>query len=250
MPRAIIKVSGPDAVRFLQGLVTNDLRKLPETGLLYAAMLSPQGKYLSDFFLLEAEDGIFIDVAETLGDDLLKRLALYKLRSAVVIERADLPVSRGTSPAPEGALPDPRHPALGWRLYGADLPDDGTDWDAVRVAHCIPETGLELVPNDTYILEAGFGQLNGADFRKGCYVGQEVTARMQHKTELRKGFATVELDAPVAFGTDILAGDVKVGQIFTSAGNRAIAYLRFDRARGQLSAGGIGVVWKDASEAA
>ncbi len=250
MQRAIMRVSGTDAVKFLQGLVTNDLRKLPEAGILYAALLSPQGKYLADFFLVRADDGVLIDVAAPMADELSKRLTLYKLRSAVTIERIDLEVSRGTGPAPDGALPDPRHPALGWRLYGTALPDDGTDWDALRVAYCIPETGIELIPNETFILEAGFGRLHGADFRKGCYVGQEVTARMQHKTELRKGFATVELDGPVAFGAEILSGEVKAGRIFTRSGDRAIAYLRFDRARAALHADGVGVIWKGASDAA
>lgn len=250
MQRAIVKVSGPDTIRFLQGLVTNDMRKLPDAGVLYAALLSPQGKYLADFFLVQVEDGVLVDVAAPLSEDLFRRLSLYKLRSAVTIEHIDMPVSRGTGPAPDGALPDPRHPALGWRLYGAALPEDGTDWDALRVAHCIPETGIELVPNDTYILEAGFERLHGADFRKGCYVGQEVTARMHHKTELRKGFATVDLDTPVPFGTDIHAGEVQAGKIFTSTGRQAIAYLRFDRCTGTLRADGVGVTWKSATEAA
>ena len=250
MQRTIIRVSGSDAVKFLQGLVTNDLRKLPDAGILYAALLSPQGKYLADFFLIGTDDGVLLDIAEPLADEVLKRLTLYKLRSAVTIERIALDVSRGTGPAPDGALPDPRHPALGWRLYGVALPDDGTDWDALRVAHCIPETGIELIPNETFILEAGFGRLNGADFRKGCYVGQEVTARMQHKTELRKGFATVTLDGPVGTGAEIMSGDVKAGRIFTVSGDKAIAYLRFDRARAALHADGVGVIWQGASGAA
>jgi folate-binding protein YgfZ len=98
---------------------------------------------------------------------------------------------RGLGDTPDGAFADPRHPALGWRSYGGTGGAPAIDWDAIRVAACVPETGIELIPNDSYILEMGFDRLHGVDHRKGCYVGQEVTARMKHKTELRKGLVTV-----------------------------------------------------------
>lgn len=244
MTRAILKVSGPDAVSFLQGLVTVDIRKLSAVGILYAGLLTPQGKYLADFFLVGTADGaILIDVDASLADDLVLRLTRYKLRAAVDITRVDVSVSRGTGPAPDCALPDPRHPALGWRLYGQALPDDGTDWTALRVAHCIPDTGAELVPNDTFILEAGFDRLGGVDFRKGCYVGQEVTARMHHKTELKKGLTTITLDQAVPFGTPIMVADREAGQVLTQSGQTAIAYLRFDRAQPVMQAGPARVMW-------
>jgi tRNA-modifying protein YgfZ len=235
--RAIIRVSGDNPAGFLQGLVSNDTQKLAKDGIAYAAILTPQGKYLADFFLVAQGADVLIDVAAPLADDLFKRLSLYKLRAPVMLAREDMPVSRGTGPAPDGALDDPRHPALGWRAYGVALPEDGTDWGALRVAHCVPETGIELVPNETFILEAGFERLNGVDFRKGCYVGQEVTARMHHKTELRKGFATVRLEGRAPIGTAIEAGGKPVGTLFTQSGDHAIAYLRFDRAEGPLRAG-------------
>ena len=125
---------------------------------------------------------------------------------------------------------------MGWRHYGAEDGDDGTDWDAIRVAHCIPESGVELGP-DSFILEAGFGRLNGVDFRKGCYVGQEVTARMKHKTELRKGLVTVEVEGSAPVGTDIVADGKPAGTLFTQSGGHGIAYLRFDRAKGPMQAG-------------
>jgi folate-binding protein YgfZ len=128
---------------------------------------------------------------------------------------------------------------MGWRAYvdGAGG-DDGTDFDRVRVMHCIPEAGIELLPNDTFILEAGFERLHGVDFRKGCYVGQEVTARMKHKTDLRKGFATVEVDGAADVGTPIETPEGKpAGTLYTQAGGRGIAYLRFDRAAGGMRAG-------------
>jgi len=234
--RRIIRLTGPDTESFLQGLITNDIARLDD-GLVYAAILTPQGKYLADFFLLRQGDGVLLDVAESLADGLIKRLTMYKLRANVTISATDLHVQRGTGPAPEGALPDPRHTAMGWRAYtGAPESDDGSDWDAIRVAQCIPETGVELTP-DTFILEAGFERLNGVDFRKGCYVGQEVTARMKHKTELRKGLRTVAIDGEAPVGSGIDAEGKAAGTLFTQSGDRAIAYLRFDRATGPMSAG-------------
>ncbi len=234
--RRILRLTGSDTEEFLQGLVTNDIRKLDQ-GIVYTALLSPQGKYLADFFLLRDGDGVLLDVAEDLADDLVKRLSMYKLRSDVTIAPTDLALQRGTGPAPEGALPDPRHPDLGWRKYINGLEeDDGTDWDAIRVAHCIPESGIELTP-DSFILEAGFERLNGVDFRKGCYVGQEVTARMKHKTELRKGLTVVQIDGNAPAGTEITADGKPAGTLFTQSGDRAIAYLRFARAGDDMQAG-------------
>ncbi|QFT96738.1 putative global regulator [Roseovarius sp. THAF8] len=234
MTRRIFQITGPEARDFLQGLVTNDIRKL-DHGLVYAAMLTPQGKYLADFFLVPRDGEILLDVAADLADGLVQRLNMYKLRADVQITETDLAVWRGTGERPDGAFDDPRHSALGWRLYGAEAGDDGSDFDAIRVAHCIPETNIELTP-DTFILEAGFERLNGVDFRKGCYVGQEVTARMKHKTELRKGFASVDLEGSAPVGTAITADGKPAGTLFTQSGNRAIAYLRFDRATGTMQA--------------
>ena len=231
--RRIIRVGGADRVDFLQGLVTNDVTRAP----VWAALLTAQGKYLADFLIVPQGDALLLDVDARLADDLLRRLSMYKLRAAVELAPAELQVTRGTGTAPDGAIPDPRHPALGWRLYRATEGDDGTDWDAIRVAHAIPESLVELIPNETFILEAGFERLHGVDFRKGCYVGQEVTARMKHKTELRKGLVTVAIDGEAPVGTPILMADGReAGTLFTQSGGRAIAHLRFDRMDGPLTA--------------
>ncbi|MBE0452304.1 YgfZ/GcvT domain-containing protein [Roseovarius autotrophicus] len=236
MARHILEITGSDAENFLQGLVSNDLKRLDQ-GLVYAALLTPQGKYLADFFLLRHGDAIWLDVAESLASSLMQRLTLYKLRADVTITGTNLKVRRGTGPAPAGALRDPRHPDLGWRLYGAQAGEDGTDFERIRVAHCIPETGIELTP-ETYILEAGFERLGGVDFRKGCYVGQEVTARMKHKTELKKGLALVAVHGDAPVGTEITTeGGKKAGVLYTQSGGRGIAYLRQDRAAPGMSAG-------------
>lgn len=235
--RRLIEVTGEDREGFLQGLVTNDVTGA-KAGLVYAALLSPQGKYLADFFLLDLGETILMDVKEDLADALLKRLSMYRLRSKVGLVESALKVSRGLGPTPAGALPDPRDASLGWRLYDSvEGGDPAIDWDAIRVAGCIPESGIELIPDDSYILECGFERLNGVDFRKGCYVGQEVTARMKHKTELRKGLATVEVDGTAPVGTEILSGGKPAGTLYTQSGGRGIAYLRFDRAGGEMTAG-------------
>ncbi len=231
--RKVLRVSGADAAHFLQGLVTNDVSKLAQ-GAVYAAILTPQGKLRADFFLVPDGDDILMDIEAGLAAQMLPVLTMYKLRSDVTLAETDLTVTRGSGDAPEGAFADPR-PGMGWRGY-AGQPGDATDWDAVRVAHCVPEWGVEL-SGDTFILEAGFERLNGVDFKKGCYVGQEVTARMKHKTELRKGFVTVAVDGVAPVGTEIMAGEKVAGTLFTQSGGRGIAYLRFDRAGADMTAG-------------
>ncbi len=235
-PRQVLEVGGADRIGFLQGLITNHIDQ-QQDGLVYAALLSPQGKYLADFLLRVEPERVLIDVAQDLAPALVQRLMMYKLRAAVTIAESGLFVHRGLGEAPADGLSDPRDPALGWRAYrSTPAPASDTDWDALRVERLIPQSGIELIPNETYILEAGFERLHGVDFRKGCYVGQEVTARMKHKTELRKGLARVDVAGDAAPGTPITAEGRAAGTLHTRSGDRAIAYLRFDRAGGRLCA--------------
>jgi folate-binding protein YgfZ len=233
--RTLIRLSGPDAFDFLQGLITNDVAKTKD-GLVYAALLTPQGKYIADFFVDVQDDALLVDVAESHAAMLAQRLTMYRLRADVQIAEAPLIVSRGSGLAPDGALPDPRHTALGWRLISDRDQSDGTDWDALRVAHVIPETGVELTP-DTYILEAGLERLNGVDFRKGCYIGQEIAARMRHKTVLKKGLTQVSIIGEATVGIEITANGRPAGTLYTQSGSLALAHLRFDRATGEMKAG-------------
>ena len=234
--RRVISVTGPDTEKFLQGLVTNDVARLQD-GLVYAALLSPQGKYLADFFLVPWDRAILIDAHASLAQSLLRRLIMYRLRTPVEISETEIAVTRGTGPAPTGAYADPRHPALGWRAYDHAAGNDATtDWDALRTQHMIPETNAELFPDESYILEMGFERLNGVDFKKGCYVGQEVTARMKHKTALRKGLARVIVEGQAPYGTPILAAGKPAGTLLTRSGSKALAYLRFDRAGNGMQA--------------
>lgn len=234
--RKVLRLSGTDVREFLQGLVTNDIARI-DRGLVYAGMLTPQGKLIADFLLQAEGDDVLLDAPSEVGGELLQRLRMYKLRAAVDVEETDLKVSRGTGAPPEGALDDPRDARLGWRLISNKaLAEDGSAWDALHVEAMVPRWGRELGP-DSYLLEMGFERLSGVDFRKGCYVGQEVTARMKHKTELRKGLALVAVDGVAPVGTEITAGGKSVGTLGTQAGTRALAYLRFDRAGEAMQAG-------------
>jgi folate-binding protein YgfZ len=234
--RRIFRLSGADITEFLQGLITNDMAHL-EDGMVYAAMLTPQGKYIADFFLIRDNDTVLLDVDADQADTLIKRLNMYKLRADVTIVETDLHMHRCTTDVPKDGFADPRHASLGWRAYRDEpAPEDTDNWTALRVAQVIPKGGVELGA-DTFILEAGFERLNGVDFRKGCYVGQEVTARMKHKTELRKGLAKVRISGPATPGTEITANGKPVGTLHSRTETEAIAYLRFDRANGPMQAG-------------
>ena len=237
MDRTVLRISGADARKFLQDLVTSDLNRLPG-GLIYAALLTPRGKYLFDFFLASDGDTFLLDVKSDRAAALVQRLNMYRLRADVKIEDSGLKVTRGLDAQPEKAHPDPRHPALGWRLYTTGTgTDPQIDWTAIRVAHCVPATGIELIPDQSYILESGFEVLNGVDFKKGCYVGQEITARMRHKTVLRKGLRVVHVTGQAPVGTTIEAGGKVAGTLYSQSNGKGIAYLRLDRAKGDMRAG-------------
>ena len=233
-PRSVLAVTGPDRIGFLQDLVTNDLRGL-EHGPVYAALLSPQGKYLADFILVADAESVLVDVAEPLAEGLARRLGMYRLRRKVEIAPTALRVETGEGTPPEGAFADPRDAALGWRRIGAAGGPGPSD--ALRVELMVPEATVELIPEESYVLEMGFERLHGVDFRKGCYVGQEIVARMKHKTELRKGLARVLVDGATAPGAAVEAGGRPVGTLGTVAGGRALATLRFDRTGETMTAG-------------
>ncbi|MEE2773979.1 MAG: folate-binding protein [Pseudomonadota bacterium] len=233
--RQIIELQGPDAKKFLQGLVTNDIGD-GERSLRYAAMLNPQGKYLFDFFIISVSPSRFlIDISSSISDAFIRKLKIYKLRSDLTINLLCSDVLVGFCGTPSKALRDPRSPEMGWRRYllegekssQYDLLNQNF-YDDLRVNLMIPETGIELIQEKTYILEAGFERLNGVSFSKGCYVGQEVTARMKHKADLQKGLAKVRiLGELVTSDLSIIAGQKAVGHLLTRSNDLAIAYLRF-----------------------
>ena len=243
--RGLLIITETDAHSFLQGLVTNNVDGIAD-GLVYAALLTPQGKFMADFFLSKYEGGILLDASADQLDMLKMRLTMYKLRADVQIAAKDLFVHRGLGDVPVDGFADPRSDTLGWRAY-RDTPQDqdDTDWTALRVDALVPERGPELDDN-SFILEMGFERLNGVDFRKGCYVGQEVTARMKHKTELRKGLVKVTVNGAAEPGTPITSNGKAAGTLHSRSGDQAMAYLRFMKAKGELKAGEATIIWDGA----
>ncbi len=241
--RRILRLTGKDTRDFLQGLITNDIQKVDD-GLVYAAILTPQGKYIADFFVFADGADILVDADSAQADALSQRLTMYKLRADVQISETALYLHRGLGDLPDDGFNDPRALGLGWRAYRnlAAQQAPTVDWATLQVQNTIPVSGTDLTP-DTFILEAGFERLNGVDFRKGCYVGQEVTARMKHKTELRKGLAQVHITGAADTGTEILSNGKPAGILLSRAGDIAIAYLRFDRATGPMQASDATVIW-------
>lgn len=249
--RGVVSVTGADSEKLLQGLVTNDLEGLSEGEARHAGLLSPQGKILFDFFVVRHGDGYLLDVVRAKAADLVKRLTIYKLRAQVAITDVSDSFKVYAAWGPDSkrlvegrgiSFADPRHPSIGLRLL-VDASDEfsvaGSDgsngdstngYDVLRVTLGIPEGGKDYEFADTYPHEANFDLLNGVSFTKGCYVGQEVVARMQNKTIVRKRAIKVSGTAPLEPNSEIFLGDISAGRVGTVAGTHAIAMLRLDRA--------------------
>ena len=258
--RGVVQVTGADAAKLLQGLITNDIATLEtkpddvafDAASVHAGLLSPQGKILFDFFCVRTLDGFVLDVARDKAADLAKRLTMYKLRA-----RADIKVvsddyqvlalwgPQACSSGPTTgtfAFRDPRHPDLGTRIlaearFATDIASATTGskvgseiYHAHRIALGVPEGGKDYDFGDAYPHEANFDLLHGASFTKGCYVGQEVVARMQNKTVVRKRIVKVEGAAELTSGADILLGEAPIGKIGSINGVYGLAMLRLDRA--------------------
>ena len=266
--RGAVKVAGDDARKFLNGLITSDIAKMTPARPCFAALLTPQGKIIVDFILAEAppahRGGFFLDCPRALAPALVQRLNFYKLRAKVVVE--DLSETLGVLAIWGGAAateyglcyPDPRLPALGLRCMlpphlagkaAADLGAEFVDasvYEAHRIALGVPRGGLDFIYGDAFPHETDMDQLGGVDFDKGCFVGQEVVSRIEHRGTARTRVVPVSFDgfAPEA-GTPVSAGDKAVGTLGSSAQGHGLAMLRLDRtaaalASGQtLTAGGI-----------
>jgi len=245
--RSIVSLSGDagEQEEFLQSLVTNDVARAAPDALVYAALLTPQGKYLADFLIWRTAEGDFrLDVASALADDLVKRLTMYRLRRPVAIAREDAAITALWGADPGTGLRDPRHPDLGWRAYGpVECASEPGDYDLHRLGLGVPESGVDLLIGDSYILEAGFEGLAGVDFRKGCYVGQEIVARMKFKTELRKGLCPVTVTGSAPPATPLhTPGGKLAGTLLSNRGGYGLAFLRFDRATEPMTDEGATVV--------
>ena len=240
--RSVLVISGPQATSFLQGLITNDMGRLESESAIYTALLTPQGKILFDFIVARSGDDHFhIDCATTQRDALVKRLGLYRLRAKVEIAEAPLALATAWGEEKPPALPDeamiftdPRHQKLGQRIIARPeilkqhfAADDGT-YRAHQLGLGIPDSA-DLPPDTMFPLDAGFEELSGVSFDKGCYVGQEVTSRMKHRASARKRFFIVETDKVYPQGASVEAGGREVGKLGTHAGRLALALLRLDR---------------------
>ena len=258
--RGVVKIAGEDARRFLNGLVTVDLAQVNPAQPRFAALLTPQGKIIADFIIVEASEedggGFFLDVPRALAVGLVDRLTLYKLRAKVGIENLSevlgvLAVWDGVGTTEYGLVySDPRLPALGQRVIlpphiaaeaAADLGAtlvDAADYEAHRVALAIPRGGRDFIYNDAFPHETGMDQLGGVDFDKGCYVGQEVVSRVQHRGSARTRIVGVTFDgfAPEE-GVPVVVGDKPVGTMGSAANGRGLAMLRLDRVSDALAAG-------------
>ncbi|MET0313729.1 MAG: folate-binding protein [Hansschlegelia sp.] len=249
--RGVLVVTGADAGRFLDNLLTTDVSTLAPGRAAYAALLTPQGKIIVDMIASRMGDGYRLDLASQHIADLTRRLTLYRLRSKVEITEA--PGVRVLALWGDGMLPridgdfvaDPRLPALGVRAYfpeGAPLPEGlplSLDaWRSHRVALGVPHGGLDFVYGDAFPHEACMDQLNGVDFRKGCYVGQEVVSRMEHRGTTRTRVTPVLLDGlRPEIGLAVTAGDRTIGRMGSSADGRGLALLRLDRVEEARAAG-------------
>lgn len=255
--RGILKLSGADALALLDRLVTIEASDLADGGAGYAALLSPQGKIIADFFLFRAGPDVYLDAPAAVTGDLLKRLTLYRLRAAVTLAdvTAETAVhvlwSDGDSlpDAPPDALAaaaDPRLPVLGLRVLtpaAATLSAEiaratPADWAARRVAFGVPDSGIDFALGDAFPHDADMDDLNGVDFTKGCFVGQEVVSRMKHRGTARRRVIRVIADAPLpAPGTPILADGRPAGTLGTVAGSEGLALVRLDRVKAARDAG-------------
>jgi folate-binding protein YgfZ len=261
--RNIVKVSGADARRFLNGLLTADIETMTEATPRYAALLTPQGKIVVDLLVAQSADadGVYflLDCERTLVGTLVAKLSFYKLRAKVTVENLaatagalalwNAALASARNPGPPW-FADPRLDALGWRAIaspgraadmvraqGAELVDAAA-YEAHRIELGVPRGGRDFAYGDAFPHEADMDRLNGIDFGKGCYVGQEVVSRMQHRGAVRSRVVPVILDgvAPAA-GTPVLAGEKTVGAMGSAAGGRGLALLRLDRVADATAAG-------------
>lgn len=260
--RAIIAVAGADRVPFMQGLVSNDVTAVAPDRAIWAALLTAQGKYLHDFIIFTDDERLLLDVEAARRDDLIRRLRMYRLRSKVdlvdlsetyrvyaTLDAEAGPVGTVTRDGGGWHIVDPRHAGMGVRLVLPTQADpvatgDFSDWDRRRLRLGIPDGSRDLTPEKSILLDNGFDELHGVSWDKGCYVGQELTARTKYRGLVKKRLLPVTLSgiAPAA-GTPVLAGTVEAGEIRSGNATQALALLRLDllRAGKELTCDGLSV---------
>ncbi|HJQ56669.1 MAG TPA: hypothetical protein VJ890_07170 [Vineibacter sp.] len=259
--RGVVRIEGEDRVAFLQGLVSNDVAKASAGQAIYAALLTPQGRFQWDMFVADAGDALLLDVERDRAAALLKKLTIYKLRSKVTLHNAgdamEIVVAYGAGAAAALGLPetegaartigdavayaDPRLAALGVRLIAPDghaaallatkgfAPASFDDYERLRLSLGVPDGSRDLPIDKAILLENGFDELNGVDWQKGCYMGQELTARTKYRALIRKRLLPVTVDGPLpASGTKIMLGDQEAGEMRSGLAGQALALLRLE----------------------
>ena len=240
--RALIRVSGPDARPFLHNLLTQDVETLAPGELRFGALLSPPGRLLFDLFLWGEAEAVVLDVATDRRDALLQRLAMYKLRALVTVEADERPVlAAWGGDLPEGFMADPRAPGLGGRSAAGEPATNASedDYNAHRLSCGVPDPAADAPSDRTYPIEANFDLLNGIDFQKGCYVGQETTSRMKRRGTIKTRMLPIAFDGPPPpFGAEVLNGELRAGEVLSGRDGSAMALLRLDRLEGVLTVEG------------
>ena len=244
--RAVLRVTGGDRVTFLNGLVSNDVALAAPGRAVWTALLSPQGKWLADFFIFADGDALLLDCDAGQAAMIAQRLTRFRLRSDVALAADTRAVYAGwDGAAPEGvgvAAPDPRLPDAGFRVLSADalaVNASFEDWDRHRLALGLPDGPRDLDADKTVLLEAGFDELGGVSWTKGCYMGQELTARTRYRGLIKRRLLPVHADGALPpHGTRVLQGERDVGELRSSRDGIGLAVLRLDALAGQLTAEG------------
>lgn len=239
--RALVRVAGPDARAFLHTLLTQDVETIKPGEVRFGALLSPPGRLLFDLFLWGEDEAVVLDVAADRRADLMRRLAMYRLRAAVEVAEDDRPVLASWPEAVADFSPDPRIAALGGRRLGAGPTEDATeaDYHAHRLSVGLPDPAADGGHDRRYPIEADFDLLNGIDFQKGCFVGQETTSRMKRRGAMKNRMLPIHFEGPPPSpGTEVLNGELRAGEVLNGLDGSAMALLRLDRIEGTLTADG------------
>ena len=235
--RGFLRLSGPDRLTFLQGLVSNDVTKVAPGHAVYSCLLTPQGKFLHDFFLIADGDSLLIECEADRRADLTQRLKVYKLRSKVEIAEAEYVVFAGAQSVGGAiAYPDPRTAALGMRVLsssdreGSPLPFEA--YDRLRISLAVPDGSRDMEVGKAILLENNIDLLNGVAWDKGCYTGQELTARTHYRGLIKKRLVPIRIAGTVPpVGTPLIENGTEVGEMRSASGDLGLALLRFERLR-------------------
>lgn len=245
--RSVIRLSGPDGRTLLQGLITNDVEKVADGGAVYAGLLTPQGKFLFDMIIIADGDDLLLDVEAERKADLIRRLMMYKLRADVeIIDDHSSVWALFDGEAEQGvSYTDPRHTSLHKRVIAAENPAPNaealpySEYEERRIRHGVPDGSRDMAVEKYFWLETAAEKLNGVSFTKGCFVGQELTARMKHRTTLKKKLTPFKLSGDAESGDPILTADSKsAGEIRSVSNGYALAYFRLENAEADLTVNG------------